>query len=725
MFDFKRAPPETPHDIMDMIEVLQPGETAPVTVDFQVSELVNEFTTGNMVINLMLSDPHTKKMRNVVSFDLRIQISPSYRYNPAAGFLLVINGSSPNAFVVQIIDFIQHGLHLAVDVFNLSLTGSFQAADTRNQVLLNYAGKTILILGNTMNYFQRGQRDPWEMLDVAQTFALAREGTAFLVISPSNTQSLKGFVHLLAAGGAASEGCLAPDPSGDPGNNVAGSPSHEAATVANIKDLLAKLTSSTSGSPPINNGNNNNNNNTTTSLSLQVKKKALRKLSKTLTSTAKTAQQKLTNTFPLRRFLVGPCLSGPDAGTSGAGVKTASLTITEGLPHRAKFLASLQPLSPGGTALSEYTVALLTHSLPFPEQCRIFWKLSAGQRDALHPDGGMLSSGPSSSSTEDTMAAAVVVGGKALSSLLSWCISAQLASELAFFHSSGSGVSGRPLLPQLPLLHTFVSSAPKPSSTTTTTSVSSNNGPELVAFATSLAQILGVVGGVVAPLSFSQRMGGNLTSAGKRRKKVQKLVGAEVSGPLVKVLVAADKSFAPSKTSGKVPKEQGGLVKEKPVEEEVKDAERGIKGKLVDIKKRNPAIDCIARAHELACILLGEAVGNGSSARYWDVLNDPETRAGHDKMVRVLTREEYLQLKQRYAERRERVREDAEFSFARLKGMVSKGQSAAGYDGISAVSPGTPAPALPAAVAGKEALMMTMSVSPMVQELSPVSMAIR
>ncbi|KAK3991425.1 hypothetical protein QBC44DRAFT_341024 [Cladorrhinum sp. PSN332] len=693
MFDLKRAPPETPHDIMDMIEVLDPGETMPVTVDFQVSELVNEFTTGNMIINLMLSDPHTKKMRKVVSFDLRIQISPSYRHNPAARFLLVINGSSPNGFVLQIINFIQEGLHLPVDVFNLSLTGSFQSGDNRNEVLINYTGKTIILLGNTMNYFQQGNRDPWELLDVGQTFALAKEGTAFLVISPSNTQSLKGFVHLLAAGGVGDDG--------DPGR-------HD--QVTSIKDLLSKLApgppSSPAGPGPT----------SWPAINLQVKKKALRNLAKTLTSTAKTTQQKLSNNFPLRRFLVAPCLS--QAAPPEPKAKQASLTITEGLPHGSKFFASLQPLPSGPvqvSTISEHAIVVLTHSLPFRDQCAIFWKLAGRDTTFGIAANTLYEDQLLASSSSPSVAGSPPVSGKALSSL-SWSISTQLASELTHFHLSGAGYPSRPLLSQLPLLHTFITSAPK------------SITPEIGATFSSLAQILGHIRGVVSPLTFSQRLGSNLTASGKRRKKVHKLVLDDVSSPLIKTSFSS--SFVPPKTT---PKKEGGLVKDKPPSEEVKDVETQTKKRLTEIRKRNPQMSCVARAHELACILLREVVaprseGQEATAKYWDVLNDDSAESNNGTMVRVLgSSDEYLRLRGKHQERSERVRGDAEFSFARLKGMVSKGQQqeekrASELTPVAPLSLPAPSP-LAVAGLGKEAFI-TSSVSPVTVQELPASVAV-
>lgn len=345
-FNLKRADPATPHDIMDMIDRLEPGETTAVAVEFQVSELVDEFTTGNMLVGLLLSDPHTEKLRSVVSFDLRIQISPSYRYNPLARFLLVINASAPNTFVQQIIHFIQAGLHLDVDLFNLSLSGSFTTPDTRQDVLLNYSRKTVILLGNTMNYFQDGTREPWELMDVGQAFKLAKDGTTFMVFAPSNTTSLSGFTHLLAMPGAVVEHTT-------PEN------------ASSIQDMLARLASSpalTGTSPTI-------------PILVPVKKQILRTLDKSVSATAKSVQRKITDRFPLRRFLVAPY----EVGIGEPRGKQGALAIIEGLPLGAKLVASLQPFQAGphqaAPVLSEYNMAMLSHCLPFADECAMFWNL--------------------------------------------------------------------------------------------------------------------------------------------------------------------------------------------------------------------------------------------------------------------------------------------------------------------------------------------------------------
>ncbi|KAK4184428.1 hypothetical protein QBC35DRAFT_505972 [Podospora australis] len=621
IFDFHRASKETPHDIMDMIDTLDPGETIPITVDFQVSELVNEFTTGNMLVNLMLSDPHTKEMRNVVSFDLRIQISPSYRYNPAARFLLVINGSSPNAFVIQILHFIQFGLQLPVDIFNLSLSGAFETADTREDMLCNYTGKTIIFLGNTMNYFQNGTRDPWELLDIGQAFSLAQQGTNFMVIWPSNMKSLQGFAHLLGSG------IPYPDEQEETAVNA-----------TNIKDLLTKLAPGPSPSPGL--------------VVLPVKKKVMRNLEKTLVSTAKTTQQKLTQTFPLRKFLIGtisPIAADPKA-------KQGALAIAEGLSHQTKLLATLQPMQPV-PAITEYNIVMIAHSLPFADRCGIFWNL-AGIDCTFGVDITVAYKGDRLAHLGAFEEKDKRVSGKALEAL-SWSISTQISSELSHFRF-GSGSSNLPLLSQLPLLHKFITSAPKALT------------PEVGASFSPLLTLLGHLRAVVAPLTFGQKFGASLTGPGKRRKKLRNIVVSSASDPLVKL---CNTHFVSAPKPSKAEKKDALVTKQKPPSEEVADAETLHKKSLAEIRKQNPNMNCIARAHELACQVL-EQLSKTPSARFVDVINSPSHEAGkkenNHRTVTVLSREKYAQLKQQHASRRQRLIEDVDYSYHRLRGMVTK-----------------------------------------------------
>ena len=76
--------------------------------------------------------------------------------------------------------FIQRDLQLQLDIFNLSLYGSFFEPVTEEHVLGAYAGKSIVILGNQFPYFQSGHRFAYELLDPTLACSLAKAGTNFL-----------------------------------------------------------------------------------------------------------------------------------------------------------------------------------------------------------------------------------------------------------------------------------------------------------------------------------------------------------------------------------------------------------------------------------------------------------------------------------------------------------------------------------------------------------------
>jgi hypothetical protein len=330
--------PESPDQVQHMIDILEPGETLPVTVNFTVSEWVENFTRGDMIVNLMLSDPHLAGLRPITTFHLNIQVSPAYSYNPDSRFLLIINASTSNNWILQTMDFLKDGLHLPVDVFNLSLTGSFIDPRARENVCSRYVGKTIIVFGNTMNYFQHGTREPWDLLDAWDTCVWAKDETSFLILAPSNIPSLQQFAHLMST----------PIPA--LGDGEVG------LQVSEIIDRLHKV------SCPDDERLH----------SFPVKKKFCRSLEKTLLSKAKSARKKTTKKFPLRRFLVAPRDLDSEIDPKA---KVGAVAIFEGLSHSAKLVASVQPAENESLTLSSYNIAMIAYSLPFADQSAIFWNL--------------------------------------------------------------------------------------------------------------------------------------------------------------------------------------------------------------------------------------------------------------------------------------------------------------------------------------------------------------
>lgn len=338
MLKWASPTPESPGQVRHMIHILEPGASLPVTIYFTVSEWVNDFSRGDMIVNLMLSDPHLGGLQAITTFHLNIQVSPSYSYNPMSRFLLVFNASTSNSWILKTMAFLKDGLHLPADVFNLSLTGSFIVPRTQQNVCCSYIGKTIVIFSNTMNYFQHGTREPWDLLDAWEACLWAKHETNFLFLAPSSIQSLQEFAQLMSTRIPALV-------DGEVG--------------VQVSDVIARLQRVSGPSDE-------------RLHSFPVKKVLFRSLEKTLLSKAKSTQKKTGKKFPLRRFLVAPCdLDLP----LDPKAKRGAVAIVEGLSHSAKMVASIQPAENPSSTLSSYNIAMITHSLPFTDQCAIFWNL--------------------------------------------------------------------------------------------------------------------------------------------------------------------------------------------------------------------------------------------------------------------------------------------------------------------------------------------------------------
>ena len=142
--------------------------------DFSVNERTLEFSEGYLTLELMLSDPATSKLRSVQKHQMHMQISGLYSLSPNSSYLLVVNSKTPNHAIHQIISLILHRLHTHLDIFNLSLTGSYESPATNQDVLQSYAGKSVIIFGNTFPYFNQGNKDPWSLLDPWHTGLLIK-----------------------------------------------------------------------------------------------------------------------------------------------------------------------------------------------------------------------------------------------------------------------------------------------------------------------------------------------------------------------------------------------------------------------------------------------------------------------------------------------------------------------------------------------------------------------
>jgi hypothetical protein len=333
-----------------MIPIIEPGRTATVIIELQPSDNAKDFQKGVMVVSLGLGDTGTDHIRGLVTYHLNVQVSPGYTHNPNAQFLLVTNATAPSESTQHLANYIKKEICIPVDIFNISLTGSYLLQSGEN-VCSRYEGKTIAILGNTFNYFQKGTREPWDLLDITEVYSLLQKNTGFMFFGPENLPSLKLFAKLASTP-------LPPL-------------LHTQQSATSLPDVLSKL-QKTNGPPE-----------EVKIYTIPVKKSLFSGLDSSIKSKIQEAQKQLTGKFPLRRFLIAPCeiSTPPDAKKQSEG----AIAIVEGIPQSGKMIVSTR-LGGNTTNISTYNANMITLSLPFADQCTMYWNLA---RSNTHHNVGM------------------------------------------------------------------------------------------------------------------------------------------------------------------------------------------------------------------------------------------------------------------------------------------------------------------------------------------------
>lgn len=325
--------------------MIEPNDMITIDQDFSVHGKTMEFSEGYLTLDLMLSDPKTKKKRSVQKHQMHMQISGLYSLSPNPSYLLVVNSKTPNHAIHQIITLIRHRLHTHLDIFNLSLKGSCESPVTKENVLKSYIGKSVIIFGNNFPYFDQGNHDPWSLLDPWHTGLLVKGGTNILFVAVSNLEGLK-----LWAGNATF-------------------PAHDFTAGANsvndvnIDNLVNQL-------------RNTDSRILTSDMAVHrfpIKKGTFGTVQSTVESAAKSVAKKLNKNLPLRRFI-----AVPDTEAYREAEKIGGVIVCEGVPKNSKMMASagLFPQSPPGTyIISDHDMYFIISCLPFAVKARMFWNM--------------------------------------------------------------------------------------------------------------------------------------------------------------------------------------------------------------------------------------------------------------------------------------------------------------------------------------------------------------
>lgn len=168
-----------------------------ISKSFTVADATEVFSTGSMRLELHLSDPHRpEKLREIVNYEVDIQISEGYEYRENSQFLLVVNAHTEGEAILEMKRLIVSGLHLGVDIFNLSLTGTLANDETEKSVLLNYKGKSIIITGDAFRYFgPETTRYNWDLIDPQDVLLLSMNHTGFLFCGVTDAKAQEGLAR--------------------------------------------------------------------------------------------------------------------------------------------------------------------------------------------------------------------------------------------------------------------------------------------------------------------------------------------------------------------------------------------------------------------------------------------------------------------------------------------------------------------------------------------------
>jgi len=336
---------DKPEEATDELSEIEPKTMATIDQTFSVNENTMEYSDGYFTLELMLSDPVTGRMRSVQKHRMPIQISGMYKLSPNPSYLLVVNSKTPNHAIHQIITLVRQRLHTHLDIFNLSITGSYESPITKDNVLKSYEGKSVIIFANKFPYFNQGDRDPWTLLDPWYTGLLIKAGTSILFTSVENKKGLMEWIT------------EATFPAHD---FTAGTHSINEENAKNVVTELRKTDPKTLTSDMVVHR-------------FPVRRGFFTNLQSTVDSTIQSTANRLNKNIPLRRFIVIP-----DVGSTNSARETGDIIICEGIPKNSNIIVSVDqfPKSPTGSHnMADHHLFFIVSCLPFSVKVRMFWNM--------------------------------------------------------------------------------------------------------------------------------------------------------------------------------------------------------------------------------------------------------------------------------------------------------------------------------------------------------------
>jgi len=331
------------------LDVIDPGHDAIFNQIFTVPETAEPFSKAYLQLEMLLSQPWTNAdsympnvfqpspgLRRIAWFDPVTQISGTYRFNPRASYLMVVNTTTPGSLVRALMNFVEQTLGLAIDVYNISVTGSLIVSGEVESVLQKYSGKTVILLSNTFDYFGLGQRIVWDFINPGLARALLKAGTTFLLLGLGNYETL-----LYGWGKSVATPHSLSHPSNSTNTHAHADPKAFLAKPSfHLRDDIHAVT---------------------------VKKGFLRSQRGSTKSSGTRVANKLRKLHPGTKYVVSV---GPPSTDKK---EPETLYIREGLSSTERILASTVPCDKEMTVLWPIFEYLVVAAMPFDKRCKLMW----------------------------------------------------------------------------------------------------------------------------------------------------------------------------------------------------------------------------------------------------------------------------------------------------------------------------------------------------------------
>ena len=175
---------QDPHEIP--INSLGPGASTGVQVVLKIKPDAIPYTRQHVHLSLLFSPPGLVKTESCQEYEIPVQIANTYRYDKEAQVLLITNYNTA-ADDVETWGALCDRLQFKMDVWNVSLNGHLEltgksgAINGETKLFDLYRGKTIVMLGNSFPYFERGQRTVSDLIDHKDFAPSALTGTNIFI----------------------------------------------------------------------------------------------------------------------------------------------------------------------------------------------------------------------------------------------------------------------------------------------------------------------------------------------------------------------------------------------------------------------------------------------------------------------------------------------------------------------------------------------------------------